>query len=78
MQPPATRTQHMVAAMPAHLQGQVQQTRTSFWTYVTVILGFVYMLSPIDVLPDVIPLLGWLDDLLVLMYMVYMMMPRPE
>lgn len=28
-------------------------------------LALVYVLSPVDVIPDVIPVLGWLDDLLV-------------
>lgn len=28
-----------------------------------VILGLLYVISPIDLLPDVIPVLGWCDDL---------------
>lgn len=34
-------------------------------TIVTVILCFVYFVSPIDVIADAIPVVGWLDDVLV-------------
>jgi uncharacterized membrane protein YkvA (DUF1232 family) len=37
-----------------------------------VLLGCVlYILSPIDFIPDVIPVVGWIDDLGVLAYMGY-------
>lgn len=29
-------------------------------------LSILYILSPIDVIPDFIPIVGWLDDLVVL------------
>jgi len=29
------------------------------------ILGVVYLVSPIDIVPDTIPLAGWIDDFLV-------------
>jgi uncharacterized membrane protein YkvA (DUF1232 family) len=32
---------------------------------VALALAALYLLSPIDLLPDVIPLAGWLDDLLI-------------
>ena len=31
-----------------------------------VVLSVLYVLSPIDLIPDVIPVAGWLDDLIVL------------
>ena len=36
--------------------------RRKIWIY----LALLYFLSPLDLLPDLIPGLGWLDDLIVL------------
>jgi len=33
---------------------------------IVTILALIYIISPIDILPDVIPIVGWTDDLLVL------------
>ena len=33
------------------------------WILGAAILGVLYILSPIDVIPDVIPIFGWFDDL---------------
>lgn len=30
------------------------------------LLAFLYIISPLDLIPDVIPVIGWLDDLGVL------------
>ena len=37
---------------------------------ITIVLCILYILSPIDFIPDLIPFLGWLDDLGVLAYLV--------
>lgn len=36
--------------------------RASFLTYVALVAGTLYILMPFDVLPDFIPVLGWIDD----------------
>lgn len=40
--------------------------RTPFWAKAAALLCVGYALSPIDLIPDFIPVLGYLDDLLVL------------
>lgn len=34
--------------------------RRAMW--VLLILGFAYLVSPVDLVPDVMPIVGWLDD----------------
>jgi len=33
---------------------------------IIVLLALIYVISPLDLIPDVIPVIGWLDDLGVL------------
>jgi uncharacterized membrane protein YkvA (DUF1232 family) len=39
--------------------------RDKSFVTVILILALLYILSPIDLIPDVIPLVGWADDLVV-------------
>ncbi len=38
----------------------------SFPTSVTMVVSLMYVIFPFDLLPDIIPLLGWIDDIAVL------------
>ncbi len=43
-----------------------QDPRTPFWAKVVTIVVVAYAFSPIDLIPDFIPILGYLDDLILL------------
>lgn len=44
--------------------------RTPWYAKVTSLSSLVYLLSPADLLPDIIPLAGYIDDLLVVPFLV--------
>lgn len=46
--------------------GYVRDARVPLWRKLAGLLAIVYFLSPIDLIPDFIPVLGWLDDIGVL------------
>jgi hypothetical protein len=55
--------QNPVLALPGSLashKAQIAQLRTSMWVYLTPLLGMLYILSPLDIIPDFIPLVGWI------------------
>ena len=35
------------------------------WVVLILVLALLYIISPVDVIPDVIPVVGWADDALV-------------
>ena len=40
-------------------------SKFAFWRWLILILAVLYIISPIDFLPDPIPLAGWIDDIVV-------------
>lgn len=54
-----------VTVLPGSLathKANIAQMRTSMWVYLTPLLGMLYILSPLDLIPDFLPLVGWIDD----------------
>ena len=43
----------------------VRDGRVSVWPKALLLLSFLYVLSPVDLIPDVIPFVGEIDDLVV-------------
>ena len=53
---------------------------TPFHLKVLMLLVPLYLVSPVDLIPDVVPLLGWLDDMVVvplLVSWIFRMLPQP-
>lgn len=42
---------------------EVEKNMTGAWT--ALILGIIYIFSPVDFVPDVVPVAGWIDDLII-------------
>jgi len=42
-----------------------RDARVSIWPKALLVLSFLYVLSPVDIIPDVIPFIGEVDDLVV-------------
>ena len=40
--------------------------RTPRWSKAAFVLALLYVVSPVDLVPDIVPVLGWLDDVGVL------------
>ncbi len=47
-----------------------------FWFWLIMILAILYVISPIDLLPDVIPIVGWVDDVVVVLTAVSIALPK--
>lgn len=48
----------------------MRDSRTPVWAKIMIILTISYAFSPIDLIPDFIPILGYLDDLIILPLMI--------
>lgn len=46
----------------AQIRRYVRDERVPAWRRFVLVGAVAYVLLPIDVIPDVVPLLGWLDD----------------
>lgn len=46
------------------IYGKYRETSTT--SIIAILSGIIYFLSPIDIIPDIIPIIGYLDDIFVL------------
>lgn len=44
--------------------------RNPKYRFLAIIAGLVYFLSPIDIIPDAIPVLGWIDDGVIVSFLI--------
>ena len=59
---------HTAQQIPTLIPGTRQplKSQTKWKRVIIVLLAFIYVVSPLDLIPDFIPVIGWLDDLGVL------------
>ena len=59
---------HTAQQIPTLIPGTRQplKSQTKWKRFIIVLLAFIYVVSPLDLIPDFIPVIGWLDDLGVL------------
>lgn len=55
-----------------------KQYRASWTTRLALIIALVYMISPIDIIPDFIPFLGWMDDGAILFFLLSRLLTESE
>ena len=60
-----TEIETPIAMLAAHINGHRELTNR---TKLAIAMALFYVISPIDLIPDAIPLVGYLDDLWVLRY----------
>lgn len=54
------------------MEGDVHEEATTGWGWIgfavgAVLLQLLYLVVPVDLVPDLIPVVGWIDDVVVLM-----------
>ena len=47
----------------SHVGNYVRSPRVARWKKVLGVLAVIYAIVPLDAVPDVIPVFGWLDDI---------------
>jgi len=48
------------------MEGENKLKKLKLWDWIKIVAAIIYIISPIDLVPDFIPVAGWLDDLAVL------------
>lgn len=60
------RKHRSIASRIRRIPAYLTDSDVSIWKKLAVLVGVLYVLSPVDAVSDFIPVVGWLDDLGVL------------
>ena len=65
-----SRVRRQLTLLWAYLRAIVsgEYTDYSVWACMKAVAGLLYVVSPLDLIPDFFPWVGWADDVLVVMY----------
>jgi uncharacterized membrane protein YkvA (DUF1232 family) len=61
------KTIRRIKAVPKFLKDK----RVALWKKLLIALGLVYLVLPFDFIPPIIPVFGWLDDIILWLYLLY-------
>jgi uncharacterized membrane protein YkvA (DUF1232 family) len=74
---PATSSDLRMNADPN--QPKAKRSRGSiniFWMWLIVIIAVLYVISPIDFMPDLVPVIGWIDDVVIALTAISIALPK--
>ena len=63
-----------IMALLARVKGiipMIMDKNVPWWKKAILIAGFIYLLLPVDLIPPLVPVFGWLDDVLVWIAILY-------
>ena len=65
-----------IAALFSRIKGiipMLKDKEVAWWKKAILILGFIYLILPVDLIPPLVPVFGWLDDFLIWVAILYFM-----
>ena len=65
-----------IAALFSRIKGiipMLKDKEVAWWKKTILIAGFIYLLLPVDLIPPLVPVFGWLDDVLIWVAILYFM-----
>ncbi len=76
LDPAITPDLNLVPVILSSARSRRSSARPRWVWVVMLILAALYVLSPIDFIPDVLPVLGWIDDVAVILITILTAVPK--